>query len=115
MLKAPLLFSRGQESSRRSDQFRIARQHLGNSQCLLRHLVAVVRHKRVVNIPVDILGSERFVDKVFHKALDTQAAAGDTLWDISYRFGKPIDRLIALNPWVKRPDENLGGMEVSLC
>ena len=68
----------------------------------------------------DVLTYSFVFREVMEKAADNfpktcQAAAGDTLWDISYRFGKPIDRLIALNPWVKRPDENLGGMEVSLC
>ena len=40
---------------------------------------------------------------------------GETLWDVSYRFDIVIDRLIALNPWVKRPDETLDGRAVSLC
>lgn len=43
------------------------------------------------------------------------AAEGETLWDIAYRFQKDIDTLVALNPWVRRPDENLGGKEVALC
>ena len=43
------------------------------------------------------------------------AAQGETLWDVSYRFDIVIDRLVALNPWVKRPDEPLGGREVALC
>ena len=68
----------------------------------------------------DVLTYSFVFREVMEKAADNfpktcQAAAGDTLWDISYRIGKPIDRLIALNPWVKRPDEHLGGMEVSLC
>lgn len=43
------------------------------------------------------------------------SADGETLWDVSYRFDTVIDRLVALNPWVKRPDENLGGRVVALC
>ena len=43
------------------------------------------------------------------------AAQGETLWDVSYRFDIVIDRLVALNPQVKRPDENIGGQEVALC
>ena len=43
------------------------------------------------------------------------AAEGETLWDVSYKFDIVIDRLVALNPQVKRPDENIAGMEVSLC
>jgi len=42
-------------------------------------------------------------------------AQGETLWDVSYRFSVVIDRLVALNPWVRRPDEPLGGREVALC
>ena len=40
---------------------------------------------------------------------------GETLWDVSYRFGIVIDRLIALNPFVRRPDDVLEGKEVALC
>ena len=43
------------------------------------------------------------------------AAQGETLWDISYRFGVEIDRLVKLNPGVRRPDEDLNGREVALC
>ena len=43
------------------------------------------------------------------------AAQGETLWDVSYRFDIVIDRLVALNPWVRRPDEDVGGREVALC
>lgn len=42
-------------------------------------------------------------------------AVGETLWDVSYRFDVVIDRLVALNPWVKRPDADLNGREVALC
>ena len=44
-----------------------------------------------------------------------EAAQGETLWDVSYRFDIVIDRLVALNPWVRRPDEDVGGREVALC
>lgn len=43
------------------------------------------------------------------------AAEGETLWDVSYRFGIVIDKLVALNRDVKRPDENLSGRTVALC
>lgn len=42
-------------------------------------------------------------------------ARDETLWDVSCRFGIVIDRLVALNPWLRRPDEPLGGREVALC
>ena len=42
-------------------------------------------------------------------------AQDETLWDVSCRFGIVIDRLVALNPWPRRPDEPLGGREVALC
>lgn len=42
-------------------------------------------------------------------------AQDETLWDVSCRFGIVIDRLVALNPWLRRPDEPLGGREVALC
>lgn len=29
---------------------------------------------------------------------------GETLWDISYRYGINIDRLVSVNPQVRRPD-----------
>lgn len=37
------------------------------------------------------------------------------LWDISYEYGISIDKLVALNPDVKRPDELAEGFEVRLC
>lgn len=29
---------------------------------------------------------------------------GDTLWDLSYKYGINVDKLVALNPHVRRPD-----------
>ena len=43
------------------------------------------------------------------------AAEGENLWDISYRYSIPIDRLVELNPEVKRPDVLAEGFEVALC
>ena len=43
------------------------------------------------------------------------AGEGDTLWDISYRYGISIDTLVTLNKWVKRPDISLEGKTVKLC
>lgn len=43
------------------------------------------------------------------------AQDGECLWDVSYQYQISIDSLIELNPWVKRPDEDLNGREVALC
>ncbi len=43
------------------------------------------------------------------------AQAGECLWDISYKYGISIDKLVKLNPEVKRPDLDLGMTEVVLC
>lgn len=43
------------------------------------------------------------------------AENGENLWDISYAFGIDIDRLVRLNPQIKRPDTALDGEEVRLC
>ena len=43
------------------------------------------------------------------------AENGECLWDVSYKFGVPIDTLVKLNPSVKRPDISLGGKAVKLC
>ena len=40
---------------------------------------------------------------------------GECLWDVSYKFGVPIDTLVKLNPSVKRPDIPLDGKAVKLC
>lgn len=46
---------------------------------------------------------------------ETLAAAGENLWDISYRYGVGIDELVRLNPQVKRPDESVEGGVIRLC
>ena len=40
---------------------------------------------------------------------------GEHLWDISYRYGVPIDTLVRLNPQIKRPDEVEEGTVILLC
>lgn len=38
------------------------------------------------------------------------------LWDIAYTYGRDIEELLTLNPWVKRPDTPLPvGEEIRLC
>ncbi len=41
--------------------------------------------------------------------------SGENLWDISYRFDVPIDRLVELNPQIKRPDIVDDGSVIRLC
>ena len=43
------------------------------------------------------------------------AGENENLWDISYKYSVPIDELVRLNPFVKRPDEPVSGAEVALC
>ena len=40
---------------------------------------------------------------------------GERLWDISYKYGIPIDTLVKLNPSVKRHDISLFGRVIKLC
>ena len=40
---------------------------------------------------------------------------GDTLFDIAFENQVSVDKLVALNPGIKRPDELFEGMEVRLC
>ena len=40
---------------------------------------------------------------------------GESLWDIAYRFGRPIEALTALNPQIPLIDEISEGERVRLC
>ena len=40
---------------------------------------------------------------------------GENLWDISYEYGVPIERLVALNPHIPLIGELSGGERVRLC
>lgn len=41
---------------------------------------------------------------------------GDCLWDMSYMYDVPIDKLVALNTYIKRPDEmQHKGRVICLC
>lgn len=42
-------------------------------------------------------------------------AEGETLFDIGYVYGVSVEKLVELNPFVKRPDELTVGEEVRLC
>ena len=39
---------------------------------------------------------------------------GETLWDLSYKYGINVDKLIAVNPQIKRPDIPIAGSAVRL-
>lgn len=53
--------------------------------------------------------------KKTEKSLGCSAQNGECLWDIAYRYSESIDRLLSLNPWVKRPDSPLEGRYIRLC
>ncbi len=82
---------------------------------------AVFESVKIIGRPKpDILEySFAFRETMELKAIDIplyhKAANGETLWDISYKYGIPADRLIQLNPDVKRPDELVTGSRVALC
>ena len=40
---------------------------------------------------------------------------GENLWDVSYMYNIPIDTLVELKKWVKRPDMIDDGSVVALC
>ena len=52
-----------------------------------------------------------------HRSLPAEHTAenGENLWDISYRFGIPVETLLHLNPAVKRPDILEEGQVIALC
>ena len=39
----------------------------------------------------------------------------DSLYSIAYEYNVPLEKLVELNPWVKRPDEVIAGKKVRLC
>ena len=49
------------------------------------------------------------------KAVRYVAGENERLWDVSYRFNVPVETLLSLNTWVKRPDLPLNGRAVVLC
>lgn len=49
-------------------------------------------------------------EKRYHTVL-----SGETLWDISYRYGETVQNLVKLNPNIMRPDELKEGSKVRIC
>ena len=39
----------------------------------------------------------------------------ETLWDIAYRYSRPIEELVRLNPGLRYPDELIQGERVRVC
>ncbi len=39
----------------------------------------------------------------------------DSLYSIAYEYNVAVEKLVELNPWIKRPDEQLAGKKVRLC
>lgn len=40
---------------------------------------------------------------------------GETLYDIAYEYGVRVEKLVKLNPFIRRPDELRKGEQVRLC
>lgn len=82
---------------------------------------AVFESLKIIGEPKpDILAYSFVFREVMEKKQEENSSScvaenGETLWDISYRYGVPIDSLVRLNTNVKRPDEVLTGTEVRLC
>lgn len=87
----------------------------------LRPMFAVFEELRLLGSPRENVLGYSFV---FREAADEKSrlpvssyitAEGENLWDVSYRFGIPIDSLVRLNPKIKRPDIVGAGTEVRLA
>ena len=50
------------------------------------------------------------------RAVSYIADTDECLWDVSYESRVEIEKLLSLNPWIKRPDEPLKkGRVIRLC
>lgn len=81
---------------------------------------AVFEELKVIGKPSpDVLEYEfvfrELMDKGTEKPVEYSAVGGETLWDVSYRFGIAIETLLALNKNIKRPDIDLNGGMIKLC
>ena len=82
---------------------------------------AVFESLKIIGYPKpDVLNYSFVFREVMEETEDSAptyytAAQGETLWDVSYLFGVSIDALVACNPGVRRPDDDLSGREVALC
>ena len=54
--------------------------------------------------------SLRFADRRFHICTE-----GETLYDVAFDYGIEVEKLVELNPGIKRPDELTEGEQVRLC
>lgn len=58
----------------------------------------------------DLSKSKAESEKLYHTVVDDE-----TLWDISYRYDVKIEKLVELNPELKRTDELVLGSRVRVC
>lgn len=86
----------------------------------IKPVYAVFESLRLVGTPRRDVLTYRFVFREVTarsggRPTELTVGQGDTLWDISYRFGIDIDTLVRLNPQVMRPDVLREGEVVRLC
>lgn len=58
----------------------------------------------------DNSGQNNFSRQIFHKV-----EKGETLWDIAYKYKVDIEKLVSLNPQIKRIDELCEGDSLRIC
>ncbi len=86
-------------------------------------IYAYLRELRLLSEPVEDVISYYFV---FVEAQSPRAhqpssawytveESGESLWDVGYRFGVMIDKLVSLNPQIPHVDELVKGERVRLC
>ena len=88
----------------------------------MKPLYAFLKELELTAKPADDVLSYRFVFVVGQRPRRdrgtdrvTTASAGDSLWDISFVYGVPIEKLVALNPQIPLIDELNEGEWVRLC
>lgn len=84
-------------------------------------IYAVFESLKIIGIPRPDVLTYSFVfrevmqSKIEDKPINYTVKYGENLWDVSYRFEISIDRLVELNPNIKRPDIVNEGEVVRLC
>ena len=88
---------------READELLVAAEDGGYAEGLVRHVVAGVLGEGVVDEPVDILRSERYVGHVFHESADPQSAAAAA--ELAVVGGNECDRRHGLHEFDDGLDE----------